>query len=209
MRNRWFKAISAVVIGTLATVSVAARHHPQEKTETRVETKAIPFRTSYEVSRTVTAGRVRPSTPGKPGQIIFTYNVTLKDGKPVSKTLVSTEKVAPVDEVLLVGKPEIETSRHKMYRGKVISMDASAYDAGSAGGSRTCSGLPAKFGAVAVDPSVIPMGSMLYIEGYGIGVAADKGSAIKGHRIDLCFDSRAQAMHFGRHTVKVHLLTEK
>lgn len=209
MRDRWMRITSAAVMVTMATVSVAARHHPQEKTETRVETKAIPFRTSYEVSRTVTAGRIKTDTQGKPGEVIYTYNVILKDGKPVGKTLVSTERVEPVDEVILVGKPEIETSRHKFYRGKVISMNATAYDARSAGGSRTCSGLPAKFGAVAVDPRVIPMGTMMFIEGYGLGVAADRGSAIKGNRIDLCFDSRAQAMHYGRHTVKVHLLTDK
>jgi 3D (Asp-Asp-Asp) domain-containing protein len=193
----------------LATVSVAARHHPQEKTETRVETKEIPFRTSYEVSRTVTAGRTKTETPGKPGEVIYTYAVNFKLGKPVSKTLVSTEKVEPVDEVILIGKPGIETSRHKFYRGRILTMDATAYDARSAGGSRTCSGLPAKFGAIAVDPRVIPMGTMLYVEGYGLGVAADRGSAIKGKRLDLCFDSRAQALHFGRHSVKVHVLTAK
>ncbi|MDQ7861221.1 3D domain-containing protein [Peribacillus frigoritolerans] len=43
---------------------------------------------------------------------------------------------------------------------------------------------------IAVDPSVIPMGSKVYVEGYGYAVAADKGGAIKGNRIDVFFSSK-------------------
>lgn len=68
---------------------------------------------------------------------------------------------------------------------------------------RTASGMPAGWGAVAVDPSVIPMGSRLRIPGYGLGVAADIGSAIRGARIDLWFPTVGQARAWGNRVVSI------
>ena len=67
----------------------------------------------------------------------------------------------------------------------------------------TASGMPVGWGAVAVDPSVIPMGSRLSIPGYGLGVAADVGSAIQGARIDLWFPTVGQARAWGSRVVTV------
>jgi 3D (Asp-Asp-Asp) domain-containing protein/peptidoglycan hydrolase CwlO-like protein len=67
----------------------------------------------------------------------------------------------------------------------------------------TASGMPVGWGAVAVDPSVIPMGSRLSIPGYGLGVAADVGSAIRGARIDLWFPTVAQARAWGSRVVTI------
>ena len=63
-----------------------------------------------------------------------------------------------------------------------------------------------RYGVVAVDPRVIPLGTKLYIEGYGYAVAEDTGGAIKGNRIDLCYTDRAKAEAFGRRNVKVYIL---
>jgi 3D (Asp-Asp-Asp) domain-containing protein len=68
---------------------------------------------------------------------------------------------------------------------------------------RTASGTPAGWGAVAVDPSVIPMGSRLGIPGYGLGVAADVGGAIRGARIDLWFPTVGQARGWGSRVVTI------
>ncbi len=68
---------------------------------------------------------------------------------------------------------------------------------------RTASGRPVGWGVVAVDPSVIPMGSRLAIPGYGMGVAADTGGAITGARIDVWFPSVAQAHEWGTRTITV------
>ncbi|HEX7255698.1 MAG TPA: 3D domain-containing protein, partial [Gaiellaceae bacterium] len=68
---------------------------------------------------------------------------------------------------------------------------------------QTASGRPVGWGVVAVDPSVIPLGSRLAIPGYGMGVAADTGGAIVGARIDLWFPSVAQANEWGSRTVTV------
>jgi 3D (Asp-Asp-Asp) domain-containing protein len=69
----------------------------------------------------------------------------------------------------------------------------------------TATGMPVGWGVVAVDPSVIPLGTRLTIPGYGEGVAADTGSAVRGATIDLWFPSLAQARAWGRRTVTITL----
>ena len=70
---------------------------------------------------------------------------------------------------------------------------------------RTATGLPVGPGIVAVDPSVIPLGSRMTIPGYGEGVAADTGSAVSGNVIDLWFPTLADALAWGRRTVTITL----
>jgi 3D (Asp-Asp-Asp) domain-containing protein len=67
----------------------------------------------------------------------------------------------------------------------------------------TASGIPVGPGVVAVDPAVIPLGTPLTIPGYGQGIAADTGGAIRGARIDLWFSSRADALAWGRRSVTI------
>jgi 3D (Asp-Asp-Asp) domain-containing protein len=69
----------------------------------------------------------------------------------------------------------------------------------------TATGLPVGFGVVAVDPSVIPLGTRLTIPGYGEGVAADTGSAVQGYTIDLWFPTLDAARAWGRRTVTITL----
>ncbi|WP_192825948.1 cell wall-binding protein EntB [Bacillus pacificus] len=59
---------------------------------------------------------------------------------------------------------------------------------------------------IAVDPKVIPLGSKVWVEGYGEAIAGDTGSAIKGNRIDVLMGSKSKAMDWGRQTVKVKIL---
>lgn len=98
-----------------------------------------------------------------------------------------------------------------VHRGKTLTMVATAYDPCYKCnypyyGAPSFIGLPLAKGIIAVDPNVIPMGSRLYVEGYGEGIAADQGGAIKGTRIDLCFATHQQALNFGMKTVKVTIL---
>jgi 3D (Asp-Asp-Asp) domain-containing protein len=92
---------------------------------------------------------------------------------------------------------------------KSLSVVATGYSAGPAGGAIgnwTATGVRCTYGAVAVDPRVIPLGSKLYIEGYGYGFACDTGGAIKGARIDLAFNSPSAAFQHGRRRMKVWIL---
>ena len=59
---------------------------------------------------------------------------------------------------------------------------------------------------IAVDPRVIPLGSVVYIEGLGLGMATDTGTKIKGNRIDVCFTTMRDAMRFGAKSIKVVML---
>lgn len=91
---------------------------------------------------------------------------------------------------------------------KELRLEATGYDPGPVDNSRgwvgtTRSGERARFGIVAVDPKLIPLGTWVYVEGYGPGLAADVGGAIKGARIDLCFNSSAQARAWGRKKARV------
>ena len=66
---------------------------------------------------------------------------------------------------------------------------------------RTSTGIPTGWGVVAVDPSVIPLGTRMTIPGYGEGVAADTGSAVRGAMIDVWFPTCSQALEWGRKTI--------
>jgi 3D (Asp-Asp-Asp) domain-containing protein len=80
-----------------------------------------------------------------------------------------------------------------------LVVDAVAYHLSG----HTASGLPVGVGVIAVDPSVIPLGTRVFVPGYGPAVAADVGSAVKGNIIDLWMPSTAQAQAWGRRTVTI------
>jgi 3D (Asp-Asp-Asp) domain-containing protein/peptidoglycan hydrolase CwlO-like protein len=88
---------------------------------------------------------------------------------------------------------------------------ATAYYAGGGGlngDGTTATGLRARKGIIAVDPRLIPLGTKLYIEGYGQALAADTGGRIKGDRVDLCFDSLDECYRYGRRKIYVYLVEE-
>jgi len=105
--------------------------------------------------------------------------------------------------------------RERMYNGtnslrrlRSITLHSTAYSdspSENGGWSRTATGMPIVYGVAAVDPRVIPLGTRLYVEGYGYAFACDTGGAIKGHRIDLAMSS-SQVYRWGRRTVKVWIL---
>ena len=70
---------------------------------------------------------------------------------------------------------------------------------------QTSTGVPVGYGIVAVDPSVIALGTKMTIPGYGEGVAADTGGAVAGAHIDLWFPTEAEALAWGSRTVTVTL----
>ena len=105
------------------------------------------------------------------------------------------------------GRQYISTSRGMMRFSEVKVMEASAYLPSDGGGSGiTASGMRARHGIVAVDPDVIPLGTRLFIPGYGLAIAADTGGAILGDKIDLCMEDYGSAMDFGRRDVRVYVL---
>jgi 3D (Asp-Asp-Asp) domain-containing protein len=98
--------------------------------------------------------------------------------------------------LVVVGSASGRPAAHAKYRLKV---DAVAYSLPG----KTALGIRVRKGVVAVDPRLIPLGTRLHVPGYGRGIAADVGVAIKGRIIDLWFPTRAAARKWGRRTVRI------
>ena len=91
--------------------------------------------------------------------------------------------------------------------GRAMYVSASGYSAYDPGNSKhTASGTLVRKGVIAVDPNVIPLGTRVFIPGYGRAVAEDVGGAIKGHRIDVAFDSHEEALRFGRRDLEIIII---
>ena len=141
-------------------------------------------------------------------------NVTSREAVTKAPEEVAFQPISAVEDVEnLAYDEEIETENLSygdedgLNYTAVMSMEATAYLPADGGGSGiTAMGIPATYGVVAVDPSIIPLGTRLYIPGYGMAIAADTGGAIVGYCIDLCMESYAEAMDFGRRVVTVYVL---
>jgi len=75
-------------------------------------------------------------------------------------------------------------------------------------GNQTATGTWPSRGTIAVDPAIIPLGTRLYVEGYGEGIAEDVGGAIQGEIIDLYMESEDECWDWGRRTVEVRIIEE-
>ena len=117
-----------------------------------------------------------------------------------SKTLTAAAAASgPVPAV--VGDPSPAPAATHSAGGRTLVVSSTGYSLPG----HTATGLPVGFGIVAVDPTVIPLGTRMTIPGYGEGVAADVGTGIRGATIDLWFPTIAQAYAWGRRTVTITL----
>jgi 3D (Asp-Asp-Asp) domain-containing protein len=180
------------------------------------EKRRVAERTIHEIDFSLPPGKVKVVRHGQPGVALTMVDYTQTDGK-LHKRVMSTRILRkPQTRVIAEGvgtsNAIADFARHGLEKTSYIasgalSMVATAYTAGCAGCSGyTATGYRAGHGIVAVDPSVIPLGTRLYIPGYGFAIAGDTGGAIRGNRIDLGFDSLSDAIQFGRRPVKVYTL---
>ncbi len=158
-------------------------------------------------------GEEKTVTPGRQGLISKYYEVLLENGKEVSRKLINEKTVSEKkDKVVAVGtKESVQQVSRGSETGTEYYVTATAYTAncnGCSGHTATGFNLRANPEAkvIAVDPSVIPLGTKVYVEGYGYAVAADTGGAIKGNKIDLFMSSQSDAYRFGRKNVKIKIL---
>jgi 3D (Asp-Asp-Asp) domain-containing protein len=117
-----------------------------------------------------------------------------------SSAVVAKPATAP-DASALAAPPPEPAAVEPLGDGSQLTVVATGY----AIRGRTATGLTTSWGVVAVDPSVIPLGTKMTIPGYGVGVAADTGGAVQGNVIDLWFPTVAQALAWGRRTVTITL----
>jgi 3D (Asp-Asp-Asp) domain-containing protein len=92
------------------------------------------------------------------------------------------------------------------FGGRSVSTSFTVKAYAYTGGGTTASGMKAAVGRIAVDPRVIPLGTRLYIEGYGLCIAADTGGAIKGKTVDLYMNSESACNKWGVQNVTCYVL---
>lgn len=152
---------------------------------------------------------------GRDGRLLQVFRVVVSAGQEGRPVLQAERTVTqPADQVVVVGGARSDSvliasrgSSSPPREGRRIRVVSTAYAPGSGGADHTtATGARARKGVIAVDPSVIPLGTHVYVPGYGYAVAADTGGAITGNRIDVCFDTRAEALAWGRRTVTIVIL---
>jgi 3D (Asp-Asp-Asp) domain-containing protein len=179
-----------------------------DKVEQRVkkEVKEIPFETKEEKDDQLYKGEKKVVQEGKKGYEIYQITALYKNGQPVMKdgepVMVKKliEKVEPVTELVKIGTKDKESNIIK-----IMTVEATGY---TPTGNRTATGTWPHHGTIAVDPNVIPLGTKMYVPGYGCGVAEDTGGAVKGKIIDLLFETEQEAIQWGRRTVTIQIVKE-
>lgn len=194
-------------------------------THTSKRTESIPYTFVKTSDLSLEKGKTKLLNKGQTGVVVHEIEKVYQDGQLVSKRLVnkSVER-QPSAKVLAVGtKPKtqvlaasIDRSSQAVnisqnnsvkkggvqfkYKKLLKNVSLTAYSSEESGiGTKTASGTRVSEGrTIAVDTKVIPMGWWVYIEGVGFRKAEDTGSAIKGNKIDVYYDSLKAANNFGR-----------
>ncbi|NBK80317.1 DUF348 domain-containing protein [bacterium D16-76] len=191
----------------------------------------LDYTTYYEYDNTLYAGEEEVKTPGEKGQRKTTYQVTYVDGEMENRQVLSDVVTKePVQEVIRTGTKQKANMAGSQgvslpgagtfvdYMGKTVSYsskmvgECTAY---SIPGGTTSIGLEAKYGIIAVNPSVIPYGTRMYVASpdgsvvYGYGVAADTGGALLDGTViaDLCYDTVEECSAIGRRDMVVYILS--
>lgn len=151
-------------------------------------------------------GRIRVVRAGEAGQGERSVKITYADGKEIKRTVIGERILRPsLSRIIAYGAMGVVARGGTVVRFRsCLEVEATAYS--SAVGRYTATGYAARHGVVAVDPQVIPLGSRLYVEGYGYATALDVGSSIKGNRIDVFFESEEACRGWGRRWAKVYVL---
>lgn len=103
----------------------------------------------------------------------------------------------------------LKSSENAEDYGRVMYVEATAYSPQDPGlGKYTARGNLVTYGIISVDPNVIPLGTRVYIPGYGEAIADDTGGSIIGNRIDIAFDTHEEAMRFGRKSIEIYIIDD-
>ncbi|SET74156.1 Uncharacterized conserved protein YabE, contains G5 and tandem DUF348 domains [Oceanobacillus limi] len=191
----------------------------------RVETKtekveeSIAFKTETKEDKSLEKGKKEVLAQGKDGQLVKTYEVTYENGEEVEREQIDEEvKQESENRIVAIGTKEpkqnlstLSSGSKPSGNGKEFTMTASAYTASCSGCSGyTSTGINLKANpnkkVIAVDKNVIPLGSKVWVEGYGEAIAGDTGGHIQGNRIDIHVPTKSEAYKWGVRKVKVKIL---
>lgn len=140
-------------------------------------------------------------------KVVATQTVSTEKTAP-STTKVAVKEENPVSNKKTEEKPEPAKTENSS-SSKTIVVSATGYSTQQAGlSTHTATGIDLRVNSrvIAVDPSVIPLGSKVEIPGYGVFIAGDTGGAIKGNKIDIHFSTVQQALSWGRRTITIKIL---
>lgn len=181
---------------------------------TDVVEEPLQFAVITQKDASMEKGNQKVVAEGQLGLTSKQFEVILENGKEVSRKLLSEKKLKEKqDKVVAVGAKDLalQVSRGEVSGGRELYVSTTAYTAdcnGCSGHTSTGINLHANPNAkvIAVDPSVIPLGTKVYVEGYGYAIAADTGGRIKGYKIDVFFPSKSDAFRWGAKKVKIKIL---
>jgi len=182
-----------------------------------VEQSPIPFETVWQADADMEIDNQGLLQEGVPGVLERRVRLRYENGQVVARDVEGENIVlSPVNRVMGYGTKivirQLETESGVVEYWRVFRMLATSYSASTAGVPKTnphygytATGIKMRDGLVAVDPNVVPLRSQVYVPGYGIGLAADTGGAIKGKRIDLGYADENLKLWYS--WVNVYLLT--
>ncbi|MGR3776882.1 3D domain-containing protein [Bacillus paramycoides] len=184
----------------------------EEKAKVEANMKAV----QETIAREQEAARIAAEERAKAEAAAKAEQEELAKAKAAAKQK-EEQTAKPAEPVAKNTTPESKPDPKPAQGGKEFYVTATAYTADpSENGYKSGETVKSKLGhdltanpnmkLIAVDPAVIPLGSTVYVEGYGTAIAGDTGSAIKGHIIDLLMPDSATANNWGRRTVKVTIL---
>jgi uncharacterized protein YabE (DUF348 family) len=181
---------------------------------TDVVEEPVQFAVVTKKDDSLEKGKEKVLTAGVQGSVSRKYEVLLENGKEVARKLISEQNIKEKkDQVVAVGTKDLalQVSRGAVETGKEFYVSSTAYTAYCNGCSgRTATGLNLRANPnmkiIAVDPRIIPLGTKVYVEGYGYAIAADTGGAIKGYKIDVFMPTNQDCYRWGRKKVKIKIL---
>ena len=164
------------------------------------------YHTVYKADPNMTIGKTKVTQKGVTGVKVTTYMLSKEDGKVISKSKVGTETVAKEkDKVISYGTKILSgVPKDLKYVKKLSHVRAVSYY--FSGNPHGAYGLKCEYGTCAVDKSVIPLGSLIYVEGYGYAIANDVGSGVKGKTVDLYMEKLSQCGIWGARWVNVYIV---
>ncbi|NPV26893.1 MAG: DUF348 domain-containing protein [Firmicutes bacterium] len=165
----------------------------------------IPYPVDRRQDQNLERGINRVLQKGRNGLERQLVKVTYENGKEVKREVISSEVIKePVKAIIAMGSlTSVSRGGQRLNFDRAMVMTATAY---TYTGHNTATGIPPYVGGIAVDPKVIPLGTKLYVDGYGFATAVDCGGAIVGNRIDVFLETERECQRWGRRQVKVFVL---
>ncbi|MCL2371796.1 MAG: 3D domain-containing protein [Defluviitaleaceae bacterium] len=186
----------------------------------QIDTTYLPYETIENHTSSVKQGFTHVRQEGAPGKHATVTEIIYIGGYEKNRELIGQNTLFyPTNAIIDVGTARLgqltDVTSPDFHYVRQVRMEATAYTAGfGCTGKHPCdpwyritaSGREVEHGIVAVDRNLIPLGTRLYVEGYGFALAADVGGAIRGYRIDLFMEELSDALQFGRRNINVWIL---